>query len=109
MIGIMTALILVGNPINISTTNTIQNVAQPIAIESQVAEAVQEEVYIQEQDVIETADIQATYSSEVIKEVNIDHSNNQGWIEIEWDAIEIIDENNGWMPAEFTAIEIVEG
>ena len=98
MIGIMTALILVGNPTNISTTNTIQNVAQPIVIESQVVEAVQEEIYIQEQT-----------------ELGNEYDYNNTWRPINQPTpleppIEEInyDDYNGWLPIEFTAIEIIE-
>lgn len=111
MIGLAVAvMIIVGNPIKIQEPTSTQITNQVVTVQESAIISTEVSYTIdlpEEQDIIESVDIQTDY---IEPKKSTNHNDDRGWIEIEWDAIEVIDEtdNNGWIPIEWEAIEVIE-
>lgn len=80
------ATILIGKPNQLQPSKFTQ---QEVVVEQQIIQP-STEVYIEEIDVVNTLNIQVD-TIEIIEE-EINHDDDNGWIPIEWNAIEIIEE-----------------
>lgn len=91
IITLAVATILVGKPIQFQPSQSTQS---EVVAEQQIIQP-STEVYIEEIDIVNTLNTKVDTTEVVIPKVeDVNRNDNNGWLPIEWDAIEVIEEED---------------